>query len=116
MYINVVSPQLGRMEMTDYTERYIADRFAVIPGVANASVFGARPAMRVWIDRLALAARNLTVIDVEAALRRENIELPRAALRRSIANSPCVLRAASRLRTTSGNSSSCVATTVTSCA
>ena len=76
MYINVVSTQLGRMEMTDYTDRYIADRFAVIPGVANASVFGARPAMRVWLDRLALAARNLTVTDIEAALRRENIELP----------------------------------------
>ena len=76
MYINVVSTQLSRMDLTDYTDRYIADRFSVIPGVANASVFGARPAMRIWIDRLALAARNLTVNDVEAALRRENIELP----------------------------------------
>ena len=76
MYINVVSTQMNRMELTDYTDRYIADRFAVIPGVANASVFGARPAMRIWIDRLALAARDLTVTDVEAALRRENLELP----------------------------------------
>ena len=76
MYINVVSTQMSRMELTDYTDRYIADRFAVIPGVANASVFGARPAMRIWIDRLALAARDLTVTDLEAALRRENLELP----------------------------------------
>ena len=76
MYINVVSTELSRMEMTDYAERFIADRLAVIPGVANASVFGARPAMRVWIDRLALAARRLTVTDIEAALRRENLELP----------------------------------------
>ena len=76
MYINVVSAQMSRMDLTDYTDRYIGDRFAVIPGVANASVFGARPAMRVWIDRLALAARNLTVTDIEAALRRENLELP----------------------------------------
>ncbi len=76
MYINVVSSVLDRMELTDYVERYVGDRFAVIPGVANASVFGARPAMRIWIDRLALAARNLTVGDIEAALRRENLELP----------------------------------------
>ena len=76
MYINVVSENFSRMDLTDYTERYIGDRFAVIPGVANASVFGARPAMRVWIDRLALAARNLTVNDIETALRRENLELP----------------------------------------
>jgi multidrug efflux pump len=32
--------------------------------------------MRIWLDRSALAARNLTVNDLEAALRRENIELP----------------------------------------
>ena len=76
MYINVVSDELNRMELTDYTERYIADRFAAIPGVADAGVYGARPAMRIWVDRLALAARNLTVTDIEAALRRENLELP----------------------------------------
>ena len=76
MYINVVSEQLSRMDLTDYTDRYIGDRFAVIPGVANAGVYGARPAMRIWIDRLALAARNLTVTDIQAALRRENLELP----------------------------------------
>ena len=76
MYINVVSSVLGRMELTDYTDRYIADRFAAIPGVANAGVYGARPAMRIWVDRLALAARGLTVNDIESALRRENLELP----------------------------------------
>ena len=80
MYINVVSSELGRMELTDYTERYIADRFGVIPGVANASVYGARPAMRIWIDRLALAARNLAVTDIESALMRENMELPAGRL------------------------------------
>ncbi|NJM34915.1 MAG: multidrug transporter AcrB, partial [Rhodomicrobium sp.] len=32
--------------------------------------------MRVWIDRQALSARNLTVTDIETALQRENIELP----------------------------------------
>ena len=32
--------------------------------------------MRIWIDRRALAARNLTVADVEAALKRNNLELP----------------------------------------
>jgi multidrug efflux pump len=36
--------------------------------------------MRVWLDREALAARELTVIDVEAALRAENVELPAGRL------------------------------------
>ena len=37
---------------------------------------GQRYAMRIWLDRAALAARGLTVADVEAALERENVELP----------------------------------------
>lgn len=36
--------------------------------------------MRIWLDNQALAARGLTVADVEGALRRENIELPAGAL------------------------------------
>ena len=35
-----------------------------------------RYAMRIWLDRQALAGRQLTVQDVEAALRRENLQLP----------------------------------------
>jgi len=77
MYTNITSTELSLMELHDYVDRYIADRFSVIPGVSNVEVGGgARPAMRIWIDRLALAARQLTVSDIEAALRRENLELP----------------------------------------
>src|SRR3546814_5377613 len=36
--------------------------------------------MRIWLDRKAMAARGLTVADVEAALRRENVELPAGRL------------------------------------
>ena len=32
--------------------------------------------MRIWLDPLAMAARGLTVNDIEAAVRRENLELP----------------------------------------
>ena len=47
------------------------------PGVAEVRIFGARtPAMRIWLDRLRLAAYGLTPQDVEAALRRQNIEVP----------------------------------------
>lgn len=64
-------------ELTDYAERYLVDTLSVINGVSNIRVGGARSyAMRVWLDRSALAARGLTVSDVEAALRAENVELP----------------------------------------
>src|SRR5690606_4915155 len=61
----------------DYMERYIIDRFATIPGVSQINIFGSGgPSMRIWLDRHALAARNLTVVDVENVLRAENLELP----------------------------------------
>jgi multidrug efflux pump len=77
MYLNILSTELGLMELHDYVERYIVDRFSVIPGVSTVEASGgARPSMRIWLDRLALAARKLTITDIETALRRENLELP----------------------------------------
>jgi multidrug efflux pump len=68
---------MNLMELTDYMERYLIDRFATIPGVSQINIFGSGgPSMRVWIDRVALSARNLAVTDIEAALQRENLELP----------------------------------------
>ncbi|NJN51319.1 MAG: efflux RND transporter permease subunit, partial [Gammaproteobacteria bacterium] len=81
MYLNLTSDRLSNMELTDFAERYVIDRFASISGVAEARISGAgRPSMRVWLDRMALAARNLTVTDIESALRRENLELPAGRL------------------------------------
>jgi len=45
--------------------------------VASVDMRGERRyAIRIWIDRRALAARNLTVSDIEAAIRQNNVELP----------------------------------------
>jgi multidrug efflux pump len=77
MWLTLSSDSMSLIELTDYTQRYLLDRFATIPGVSQINVFGAGgPSMRVWIDRLALAARGLTVTDIENALARENLELP----------------------------------------
>lgn len=77
MWLGLASDRLSTLELTDYAERYIVDRLANVPGVARIQLGGAqRYAMRVWLDPIALAARRLTVNDVFAALRRENVELP----------------------------------------
>jgi len=82
MWINLVSEQMSLLELNDYAKRFLQDRFAVIDGVARVRVGGGLDyAMRVWLDRKALAARDLTVGDVEAALRAENVELPAGNLR-----------------------------------
>ncbi len=76
-WFSLKSPSMNSMELTDYADRYVKDQFAVIDGVANIFLSGAgRYSMRIWLDRVALAARELTVTDVETALRKQNIELP----------------------------------------
>ncbi|MFN3261853.1 MAG: efflux RND transporter permease subunit [Pikeienuella sp.] len=77
MRLAITSTRMTTAEITDYVDRFVRDRLATIDGVANIQIYGERPfAVRIWLDRRALAARNLTVADVEAALRRNNVELP----------------------------------------
>ena len=77
MWLNLVGEGMSIMEITDYAKRYLEDRFSSLDGVARAQIGGAQEqAMRIWLDRNRLAAFDLTVTDVERALRSENIELP----------------------------------------
>ncbi|WP_282166855.1 efflux RND transporter permease subunit [Shewanella japonica] len=81
MWLNLVSDQMTTLQLTDYARRYLVDRFSVVDGVANIRLGGGKVyAMRIWIDRQALASRNLTVADVESALRSENVELPAGSI------------------------------------
>ena len=84
VFINLNDSTRTSMELTDYAERYVAERFSAIAGVSAVEVYSpGRPSMRVWIDRVALAARDLTVADIDAALRRENVESPAGLLESS---------------------------------
>ncbi|WP_221247705.1 efflux RND transporter permease subunit [Brevundimonas basaltis] len=75
------SSQMDRLALTDYADRYLIDRLATVPGVAQVQIYGEqRYSMRVWLEPAALAARGLTVSDVESALTSQNIELPAGAL------------------------------------
>ncbi|HQW76785.1 MAG TPA: efflux RND transporter permease subunit, partial [Dokdonella sp.] len=77
VWLNMRSDRMDSLELSDYAERYVSDRLSAIEGVARVIVGGGqRYAMRIWLDREALAARGLAVSDIEAALRRENVELP----------------------------------------
>lgn len=81
IYLNLSSDRFDGLELTDYAERYLIDRFSTVRGVGRVRLSGARQsAMRVWLDRESLAARSLTVADVENALRTENVELPAGRL------------------------------------
>lgn len=65
------------LDLTDYASRYIKDKLSVVDGVSRVEIGGERRyAMRVWLDPDALAARKMTVQDIQHALETQNVELP----------------------------------------
>lgn len=81
LWLNLTSENMDTLELTDYARRYLQDRFSVLPGVARVRVGGGLEySMRVWLDRNQMAARNITVTEIENALRSENIELPAGSI------------------------------------
>jgi len=77
MWISFSSDYLSDIELTDYADRYLTDYFATVEGVGRVRLGGQRElSLRVWLDPIALAARDLTTQEVEQVLRSENIEFP----------------------------------------
>ncbi|WP_454683236.1 efflux RND transporter permease subunit [Ancylobacter moscoviensis] len=77
VFIVFRSDRMSGLELSDYIDRYVVDRFKNISGVADVQIFGERRyAMRIWIDRERLAAYSLTVQDIEDALNGQNVEIP----------------------------------------
>ena len=71
------SETMDTLQLSDYAQRFIVDRLAVVDGVSNVRIGGERQyAMKIWLDRKAMAARGITSGDIEQVLRRENVELP----------------------------------------
>ena len=66
MWLNLASDNMTVPALTDYAERYLVDRFSVLDGVARVRIGGAQSyPMRIWLDMTQLAARGITVADVE---------------------------------------------------
>ncbi|HMG48258.1 MAG TPA: efflux RND transporter permease subunit [Allosphingosinicella sp.] len=81
MFLVVSKPGWSPLQLTDWVDRNLADRFRAIDGVAQVFIAGeARPAMRVWLRPERLAGFALTPADIENALRTQNVELPAGRL------------------------------------
>jgi multidrug efflux pump len=81
MFLSLVSTTLNRMQLSDYANRYIVERLSTVDGVAQVFLAGQQLySMRIWLDPDAMAARGVTVGDVENALNSQNLELPAGAL------------------------------------
>ncbi|KZX01831.1 multidrug transporter AcrB [Pseudoalteromonas luteoviolacea] len=71
------STSMDTLQLSDYAQRFIVDRLAVVDGVSRVIIGGERRyAMKIWLDRQAMAARGVTSSDIENVLRSENVELP----------------------------------------
>jgi hydrophobe/amphiphile efflux-1 (HAE1) family protein len=75
--MTVQSSTKNQLELTEYAENVLVERLQTIPGVSGINIWGQkRYAMRLWLDPLKMAGYNISFPDVEAALAKENIELP----------------------------------------
>ncbi|WP_372958747.1 efflux RND transporter permease subunit [Marinobacter sp.] len=87
MWITLRSQVWDSAELSDFADRVLVDRLSVLDGVADVRIGGERRyAIRVWLDRDRLAARNITVAEVERALRANNVELPAGSVDSSTRN------------------------------
>jgi len=77
IWYNLLSDRMTSEALSDYAERTLLDRFSVIDGVAQVRIGGQRRySMRIWLDPQAMAARGVTVADIDGALRSQNVEVP----------------------------------------
>ncbi len=68
--------RFDQLYLSNYATIYMNDALARVPGVGEATVFGAKDySMRIWLDPEKLAARNLTTVDVLNALREQNVQV-----------------------------------------
>ncbi len=62
--------------ISNYLDVYVKDAIKRVPGVADVIIFGERKySMRIWLDPVRLAARQLTAGDVVNALREQNVNV-----------------------------------------
>lgn len=79
--MTVQSNTRNQLQVTEYANNVLVERLQTIPGVSAIQIWGEkRYAMRIWFDPKKLSSYNLTPADVQAALAKENVELPSGKL------------------------------------
>src|SRR6218665_357734 len=71
------SDKRNSLEITEFAANNVVERIQTVTGVSGVNIWGEkRYAMRIWFDPNKMSAYALTPQDVQAALLRENVELP----------------------------------------
>ena len=75
--MTVQSDTRSPLELTAFATNNLLERLQTIQGVSNIRIWGEKKyAMRIWLDPAKLSAYNLTALDIQQALTRQNVELP----------------------------------------
>jgi hydrophobe/amphiphile efflux-1 (HAE1) family protein len=78
----VQSSTMGGLEMSDYAENVLQEKLQTIPGISSINIYGQqKPAMRLWLDPIKMTAYSITASDIDAALTKENVEMPGGKIR-----------------------------------
>ncbi len=77
----VQSPTKGLMELSDYAENVLQNKFQTIPEVSAVNIFGQkRPSMRIWFDPDKMNSYNVAFNDINSVLLNENVQIPSGKL------------------------------------
>lgn len=75
MWLGVSSPTRSLVDLTIYADRHLRDKFQIIPGVGEILLSGfAERNLRVWVDLDKLEEYELTILDVQNAIRTQHTE------------------------------------------
>ena len=77
----IQSPSKGLLELSDYAENVLLNKFQTIPEVSAVNIVGQkRPSMRLWLDPDKMNAYNISFNDITNVLNKENAEIPSGKL------------------------------------
>ncbi len=73
----VQSSTMGLMELSDFAENTLQNKFQTIPEVSSVNIIGQkRPSMRIWVDPDKMNSYNVAFNDITTILKSENVEVP----------------------------------------
>lgn len=75
--VGIQSSTKSLLELSDYAENVLQNKFQTIPEVSSVSIFGQkRPSMRIWIQPDKMQAYNIAYNEISQILQKENLEAP----------------------------------------
>ncbi len=76
------SSSMNAIELSDYAENVLLERFQTIPGISSVVIYGQqKPAMRLWLNPDKMVAMSIAASDIGIALSKENVEMPGGKIR-----------------------------------